>query len=159
MTYLKPNAYSEFLTWSVFLKECNVLAYPKHCETLAYWKPCHIPNFAIIRTLVYLGPKTWSEFCLFKHAYSGIFDNDSYNNINFLLYTLILDNFQGNFKWHTMTSISTLDLVYLKNARTFENSIIIEQILLTFFSENKLYHRRESSLTNLYCLKSKLTIF
>ena len=30
----------------------------------------------------------------------------------------------------------------------FENSVIIEKIKLTFFSENKFYDRKESSLTN-----------
>ena len=39
-----------------------------------------------IRCLAYLGPKVYSESCFYRHiqAYSGIFDNDSYNNINFL---------------------------------------------------------------------------
>ena len=61
---------------------------------------CHIKHFAILRILSYLGPVAFSESCLFRHiqAYSGIFNNDSYNNINFLLFTLILHSFQPNLK-------------------------------------------------------------
>ena len=43
-------------------------------------------NARILRTLPYLGPEAYSESSLFRHiqAYSGIFNNDTYNNINFL---------------------------------------------------------------------------
>ena len=64
-------------------------------------------NFRILRTLPYSeflqGPKVYSESCSTRHiqAYSGIFDKDSYNNINFLLFfTLILHTFQQNLKRH-----------------------------------------------------------
>ena len=52
-------------------------------------------NFAIFLILAYLGPKA----CLHRHipAYSGIFNNDSYNNINFLFFILTLHTFQQIF--------------------------------------------------------------
>ena len=87
----------------------------------------HIQNFAIFKMLAYLGPNAFSVSCLYRHiqVYSGIVDNDSYNNINLLFFfTLILHNFQPNFKRHvfltTMTSISVLDLVYLNNTPSFK---------------------------------------
>ena len=79
-----------------------IVAYLEHCITLAYSKPCHIQNTnifrtqdvfktlsrnimaysershiknpAIFRTWAYLGPKPYSESCLFRHsqAYSII---------------------------------------------------------------------------------------
>ena len=57
--------------------------------------PCHIQNFAIFRRVAYLGPEAYSESYLFRHiqAYSDIFNDDSYNNINLLFFTLILHTF------------------------------------------------------------------
>ena len=71
----------------------NILVYSERCVTLAYWEPCHIQNFAVFRILAYL------ESFLFRyiHEYSSIFTNDSYNNINFLFFTLIL-HFSTKFK-------------------------------------------------------------
>ena len=50
----------------------HILAYSKRCVTLACWEPCHIPNFPILRILACLGPKEYSEPCVFRHiqAYS-----------------------------------------------------------------------------------------
>ena len=46
---------------------------------------CDIENFAIFKTLAYLGSEAYSESYLYRHiqAYSGKFNNDHYNNINF----------------------------------------------------------------------------
>ena len=67
----------------------HILAYSERCVSLAYWETCQIQNFAIYRILVYLGPEEYSESCLFRHiqAYSGIFDNECYNKINFLFFS------------------------------------------------------------------------
>ena len=42
-------------------------------------------NFAIFKILAYLGSEAYSESCLFRHiqTYPDIFNNDSYNKINF----------------------------------------------------------------------------
>ena len=42
--------------------------------------------------MAYLGAEAYSESCLYRHIqeYSGIFDTDSYNSINFPFFTLIL---------------------------------------------------------------------
>ena len=66
---------------------------------LEYSKPCHIQKLAIFKISAYLGSKTYSESCFFSHnqAYSGIFNDDSYNNINFFL-SLTLHTFQRNLK-------------------------------------------------------------
>ena len=63
----------------------HILAYSERCVTFAYWEPCHIQNFTTFRILVYLGTDVYSESCSYKRiqAYPGIFDNDSYNSINF----------------------------------------------------------------------------
>ena len=99
-----------------------ILAYSERCVMLTNWKPFHIQNFAIFRILTNLGPEVYSESCLFRHiqAYSDIFNNDSYNNINFLFFTLIWHTFQRNLKRHTcfltaITSIPMLVWVYLNN--------------------------------------------
>ena len=56
-------------------------------------------------------------------AYLDIY-HYSYNNINFLFFTLILYTFQRNLKGYvffsTMTSISILNLVDLYNARSLK---------------------------------------
>ena len=54
----------------------------------------------MFRILAYLGAVAYSEFCLFRHiqAYSGIFNNNSSNSINFLVFILILHNFLQNLK-------------------------------------------------------------
>ena len=74
-----------------------ILVYLERCVTLAYWKPYHTQSFAIFRSLTYLGPEAYSQSCLFRHiqAYSDIFNNDSYNNINFLFFHFNL-TFQRN---------------------------------------------------------------
>ena len=74
----------------------HILAYSEHCIILTHWEPCHIQNFGICSTWAY------SESCLFSHiqAYSTIFNNDKYSNINFLFFILILHTFQWNLKRH-----------------------------------------------------------
>ena len=49
-------------------------------------------------------------------------------------------------------------LSLLKLCTIFKNGVI-EQIKLTFSSENKFYDRKESSLTKCYHIRSKLTVF
>ena len=100
----------------------HFLAYSECCVTLTYWESCHIQNFAIFKILAYLGPKAYSESCLFRHhlTYSGIFNNDSLDNINFLFFHFNLTYFLTKFKkiyifLTTMTSISMLDQLYLNN--------------------------------------------
>ena len=65
-------------------------------RTLPYSVLCHIQKFAN------LGPETYAKSCLFRHfqTYLSIFNNGSYNNINFLLFTLILHSFQRSLKRH-----------------------------------------------------------
>ena len=72
--------------------------------------------------LTYLGPEKYSESCLLMHihAYSCIFNNDSYNCFNFSL------------------------LLNIK--QSFKISAIIEQIKLSFFSKNKFCDRKESNV-------------
>ena len=74
----------------IFRTLCNSFIF----RTLPY------SEFAIFRILAYLGPEAYLESCLYRHiqAYSGILNNDSYNNINFLFFTLILHTFQPNLK-------------------------------------------------------------
>ena len=59
-----------------------IMAYSERCVTLAYSKPCHIQsniqNFGMFRAQGIFR-------ALFIWTYSGIFNNDSYNNINFHL--------------------------------------------------------------------------
>ena len=77
--------------------------YPEtYCVTLAYWEHCYIRKFAIFRILANLGPEAYSESCLYRQiqTHSGIFNNDTYNNINFLFFTLILHTFQQILKKH-----------------------------------------------------------
>ena len=89
----------------------HIRAYSAPCATLAYSEPkiyselcqgifsytqnpvqrSHIENPAIFRILLY------SEFWHIKdpmHIHSGIFNNDIYNNINFVFFSLILYTFQ-----------------------------------------------------------------
>ena len=63
----------------------HIPVYSRGCVTLAYWEPYHIKTFGIFRSLAYLGPDAYSESFLFRHIqpYSGTFNNNSYNNINF----------------------------------------------------------------------------
>ena len=94
LTYSEPchiQNSSIFRTQDIFRTQSrHILAYSECYVTLACWEPCHIQNFAIFRILAHVGPKAYSESCLYKHiqAYSGIFSNDSYNNINFLFFYL-----------------------------------------------------------------------
>ena len=107
----------------------HIMAYSERCVTLEYSEPCHIQIFGIFRILAYLRPDAYSEFRLFRHihAYSGMFNNDSYNNINFLFSLLILRTFRRNLKRHmfltTMVSISMPDWVYLNNKRSFKKAL------------------------------------
>ena len=69
-------------------------------RTLPYSGLCHIQNFGHEDPM--LGPEAYSESCLFRHiqAYPRIFNNDIYNNINFLFFLLLLRTFQRNIKRH-----------------------------------------------------------
>ena len=98
LTYLKPDTFI-FRTLSR-----HTLIDSECCAMLTYWEPCHIQNLA------HLGPKAYSESCFCRHiqAYLGIF-SDSYDNINFLFFTLILHPFQQNLKCF-LTIIRTLGL-------------------------------------------------
>ena len=87
----------------------HTLAHPEHCVRLAYWESCLTQNFTLFRNLTNLRPQAYSESCLFRHtlAFSGILNNDSHSNINFLFFTLIFHTFQRNLKrnvfwlqWH-----------------------------------------------------------
>ena len=65
---------------------------------LAYLEPCHIQDPGIFRTLPYSEPELHQN-----PVYLGIFRHiqcDSYNNIGFLFFTLILYAFQRNLKRH-----------------------------------------------------------
>ena len=107
----------------------HILEYTERV-TLAYWESYHIQNFTIFRNLAYLGPQAYSESCLFRliQAYSGMLNNDSWNNINTLFFTLILYAFRRTLKGHmfltTLASISMFDWVYLSNTRPLK--IVLE---------------------------------
>ena len=105
MAYLEPSVilvYSEpchiqnpriFRTQDIFRTlSRNTLTYPELCVTPAIWETCHIQNFVIFRILAHLGLEAYSESYLYRYiqAYSGILNNDSYNNINFLIFTSFL---------------------------------------------------------------------
>ena len=96
----------------------------------AYWEKFHLQNFAIFRILEYLGPEPHSESCLYRHnqAYSGIFNNNPYNNINFLFFHFHLTYFSTKFEktvffFTTMMSILMLDWVYLNNMRSLKTAL------------------------------------
>ena len=80
--------------------------------------PC-MYNHAIFRTLACLEPKTSSKACqtcqMIRHIkspeYSGIFNNDSYNKINFLFFTLILHTFQQNLKRHMFFDYNDINFI------------------------------------------------
>ena len=68
----------------------RTLCYIRMLRTLSSSDLCHIQNFGIFRTrgvfrILFIGH---------IQAYSDIFNNDSYNNTNFLFFTLILHTFQ-----------------------------------------------------------------
>ena len=85
------------------------MAYLEPCVTLAYLEPSYIHNVSISTILAYLGPEVYLESCLFRHiqAYSSIFKNDSYNNINLLFFTLILA-FQRDLERHMLFDYSVV---------------------------------------------------
>ena len=57
-----------FRTQNIFRTlSMHIMAYSECCVTLGYQEPCHIQNFAIVRILACLGPKAYSEPCLFRH--------------------------------------------------------------------------------------------
>ena len=103
-------------------------------RTLPYSECCHIQNLA------HLGPKAYSESCFCRHiqAYLGIFNNDSYDNINFLFFTLILHPFQQNLKCF-LTIIRTLGL---KNFLYFQKW---NPTLFSPGSKNKKTHLKKIS--------------
>ena len=109
-----------------------ILTYSERCVTPAYREPCHIKNFDMSRILEYLGHEAYSESFLFRHiqAYSDIFSNDSYNNIDFLFLALILHSFQWNLKRHMFFDYNSVNfnarLSQLKLYAIFKNSVIIE---------------------------------
>ena len=59
----------------------------------------HIENPVIFRILAYLRPEAFSESVY--QAHSGIFNNDSYDKIDFLFFILILHTFPRNLKRRT----------------------------------------------------------
>ena len=69
----------------IFRTLCNA----RILKTLPYSELWHIQDPRHIQNSVYLGT--------FMH---NIFNNDSYNNINFLFFALILHTFQRNLKRH-----------------------------------------------------------
>ena len=116
-----------FITQDIFRTLSRyILVYSECCVTLAYWEPCYIQNFAIFRILAYLNPRHVQNPVYYRHiqAYSGIFNNGSYNNANFLFFHFDLSYFSRTFKkacfLTTMTSISMLVWVYLNNMRSLK---------------------------------------
>ena len=94
-------------------------------RTLPYSEFWHNQNPRYILNFGNLGPEAYSESSLFRYiqAYSGIFNNDFYNNINFLFFTLILNTFQQNLKMffdyndvNFITRPSVLNMRSLKRA-------------------------------------------
>ena len=85
----------------------RILCSPCMFKTLPYSESWHIWNPRYTQNSV----KPYSG--IFRHiqAYSGIFNDDSYNNINFLFFTLISHTLQRNLKRQCflakMTPIST----------------------------------------------------
>ena len=107
---------------------------------LTYWEPCHIQNSALFRILAYLGPKVYSEPCLYKHihTYSGIYNNDSYSNIKFIFH------FKDICFLTTWMPILMLNWVYLKLVATifyqiaiFHEMIALQKLWKIFFISSK----------------------
>ena len=86
-TYLKPNAYSE--PSQRFRMDAKLVKYSGMFRTLY--------NARILKIMPY-SELCHLESCVFRH--SRIFNNDSYNDINFLFFTLILHTFQRNLERH-----------------------------------------------------------
>ena len=65
----------------IFRTLCNA----RILRTLRFSEPCHIQNIGI----GIFRPKAYSVSCLGRHiqAFSGIFNHECYNNINFLIST------------------------------------------------------------------------
>ena len=110
-TYLEPALLLKVQTYTgiqVLFRDIHILTYLKPCVTLAYLESLYFQNPKYIqdsaktiptysercRTLAYLQPKAYS--CRFSHiqSYSGIFNNDSYNEIIFLFSNLTLNIFE-----------------------------------------------------------------
>ena len=45
----------------------HILAYSECCITFSYQEHCHTQNLTLFKILAYLGPKKYSESCLFRH--------------------------------------------------------------------------------------------
>ena len=133
-----------FSTWDIFRTQSrHILAYSECFVTLKYWEPCYIQNFTIFSILICIGPRAYSESYLFRYiqAYWGIFNNDSSNSIrynNFLFDRIYKDMF---FDYNDFNFNAQLSLLI------FENNNVIESVKFAFFSENKFYDGKESSLT------------
>ena len=137
-----------------------ILAYSEHCITLAYQEPYNIQNLTLLRISSYLGPKTFSESCLFRHiqAYSiriVIITLPVFFHFNLNL-TYFLISFKKTCFLTTMTSILMFDWVFLSNPWKQRHNGINKTHAL--FSENKFCDRKESYLTK-HSIKSKVTDF
>ena len=101
----------------------HIMAYS---ERSTYWTPYHIQNFAIFKILAYLGLEAYLEPFLFSHirAYLGIFNIDSYNNVNVPFFALILHTFQRNLKRHINKHNQKL-ISILKNQKIYEGFLKI----------------------------------
>ena len=85
----------------------HIVAYLEPCVTVAYSEPRDIKNPRYIQNSVkaysYSAVLAYSELCHIQNFCIGtqdIFNNDSYNNIKFLFFTLILHTFERNLKRH-----------------------------------------------------------
>ena len=85
-------------TYSAILRRIQNPLQSLYIQTFPYSESWHIWNLRYIQNSV----KPYSG--IFRHiqAYSGIFNDDSYNNINFLFFNLISHTLQRNLKRHNV---------------------------------------------------------
>ena len=109
----------------------HIVAY---LETLAYSELCHIQNPGIFRTV-----KAYSGSLLFRYiqAYLGIFNNNSYNNINsffFSLQSYILFNkiYEAIYVFDYKDVNFNVWLSLLKYYAIFQNSVTIKFLIFSF---------------------------
>ena len=119
LVYLRSKIYSEL--WQDIFWHIQNTVQRSHIENPAIFRTFPYPD----RSLAYLRPNVYSESCLLRliQAYSGIFNNDSYNNINFRFFTLIL-HFLTKFEKTCFFDYNDVnfnaDWVYLNNTRSLK---------------------------------------
>ena len=133
------QAYSRPMqTYSVILwhSQCNSCVF----KILPYSESWHIQNPRYIQNMAYPEYGSYIQSsCIFRtiriliififQEYSGIFNNDSYSNINFIFFTLILHTFQRNLKRHVFL-MTIITLIFVGKQVLLQRRRLSDQILL-----------------------------